>query len=312
MGKNLRNSLDLSRRNKEEIGIRVEKLEDVGISINQMIVAIILIVIGFTTYYLVPYSVAKMQVTLLFMLMNMILVLVILGLTFICMLVFEYIERFLLWLSIKTCCRKDKRLHHVISKNMIAHRPRNSKTSIMFTLAISYLIFSASSFLLLSSLIIKQTESLIGADIRVNNPKGYLNEIPIAEFLDNQMDPANGATVVDYAFVTQDLRNFQKSIFNRPDTDVNLHHNKLRDLSDYHSTEFKIFGVPQNFMQVINEEFYIPTDMQTVGNVPNLSDGKVDAVGLLYSDEDFEQYPCYDTDNQDCFGVAVQSDLEAY
>ena len=34
MGKNLRSSLDLNRRNKEEIGIRVEKLEDVGISIN--------------------------------------------------------------------------------------------------------------------------------------------------------------------------------------------------------------------------------------------------------------------------------------
>ena len=34
MGKNLRNSLDLSRRNKEEIGIKIEKLEDVGISVN--------------------------------------------------------------------------------------------------------------------------------------------------------------------------------------------------------------------------------------------------------------------------------------
>ena len=59
MGKNLRNSLDLSRRNKEEIGIKIEKLEDVGISVNQMIVAIVLIVIGFTTYYLVPYSISK-------------------------------------------------------------------------------------------------------------------------------------------------------------------------------------------------------------------------------------------------------------
>ena len=34
MGKNLRNSLDLNRRNKEELGIKVEKLEDMGISIN--------------------------------------------------------------------------------------------------------------------------------------------------------------------------------------------------------------------------------------------------------------------------------------
>ena len=117
--------------------------------------------------------------------MDLILVLVILGLTFICMLVFEYMERALLWICMQTCCRRDRRLHRVISKNMIAHRPRNSKTSVMFTLAISYLIFSASSFLLLSSLIIKQTESLIGADIRVTHPNSYLNEVPISEFLDS-------------------------------------------------------------------------------------------------------------------------------
>ena len=34
MGKNLRNSLDLNRRNKDELGIKVEKLEDMGISVN--------------------------------------------------------------------------------------------------------------------------------------------------------------------------------------------------------------------------------------------------------------------------------------
>ena len=59
MDKNLRNSLDLNRRNKEEIGIKVEKLADMGISINQLIISIVLIVVGFSTYYLVPYTVAK-------------------------------------------------------------------------------------------------------------------------------------------------------------------------------------------------------------------------------------------------------------
>ena len=158
MGKNLRQSLDLNRRSKDELGIRVEKLEDVGISVNQLIVSIVLIVVGFSTYYLVPYAVFKQQATLLYMLMNTLLILIILGMTFICMLLFEYIERFLLWCSMKTCCRRDKRLYHVITKNMEAHRRRNSKTSIMFTLAISYLIFSASSFKLLSSLIVKNAE----------------------------------------------------------------------------------------------------------------------------------------------------------
>ena len=58
----------------------------------------------------------------------------------------------------------------------------------------------------------------------------------------------------------------------------------MSDLSDYHSVDAKMYGVPANFMNVINDEFYMPKDMQDVSDVPDLSDGKPDAVGLLYSD----------------------------
>ena len=50
-------------------------------------------------------------------------------------------------------------------------------------------------------------------------------------------------------------------------------------------------------MKVINDEFYMPKDMQDVSGVDNLSDGKPDAVGLLYSDEDETQYSCYQDSN---------------
>ena len=201
LGKNLRSSLDLNRRSKDEVGIRVERLEDVGISVNQLIVSVMLIVVGFGCYYLVPYALFKQLWTLMFMLLNIVLILIILGLTFICILIFEYLERFLLWASINTCCRKDKRLHHVIIKNMEAHKPRNAKTSIMFTLAISFLIFSASSFALTSTLIVKGVEAFIGADMMATNSNGYINEVPIAEFLDNNMGTSD-SPVVGYAFQT--------------------------------------------------------------------------------------------------------------
>ena len=201
MGKNLRNSLDLNRRSKDEVGIKVEKLEDVGISFNQLVVSLILIVVGFSCYYLVPYSIFNQNFTVFFMLLNMVLILIIIGLTFICVLLFEYLERLILWICINTCCRCDKRLHHVIIKNMEAHRPRNSKTSLMFTLAISFLIFSASSFSLTSTLVVKAAESIIGSDIKAQNLSGYLDEIPIAEFLDNQI-AAVGQPVLDYAFAS--------------------------------------------------------------------------------------------------------------
>jgi len=201
LGKNLRNSLDLNRRSKDEVGIRVERLEDVGISINQLFVSLILIFVGFSCYYVVPYTIFNNMLTLMFMILNIVLILVILGLTFICVLIFEYLESLLLWICMQTCCRCDKRLHHVIKKNMEAHKPRNSKTSLMFTLSISFLIFSASSFALMATLVVKAVEAVIGADLKASNPNGYLNEVPISEFLNSQMG-ADDSPVIDYSFTS--------------------------------------------------------------------------------------------------------------
>ena len=72
----------------------------------------------------------------------------------------------------------------VIEKNMSGHKKRNSKTSIMFTLAISFLIFASSSFQLLSDLIGKSVLQFIGADLQAFSPEDYISEKPIADFLD--------------------------------------------------------------------------------------------------------------------------------
>ena len=57
MSTNLRDSLDLSRNNaKNDIGIKIERLEEVGISSNQLGLGIILVLIGTITYYGVPLS----------------------------------------------------------------------------------------------------------------------------------------------------------------------------------------------------------------------------------------------------------------
>ena len=67
---------------------------------------------------------------------------------------------------------------------MRGHRKRNSKTSIMFTLAISFMIFAASSFQLISALIEMSVGQFIGADMQIISFHQYIPEIPIADFLD--------------------------------------------------------------------------------------------------------------------------------
>jgi hypothetical protein len=113
---------------------------------------------------------------------------IIIGLTFMSVLIFEFVEKGLLWCVLNSCCRKDKRLRAVISKNLDGHRKRNSKTSIMFTLAISFLIFAASSFTLLAGLIEGEVVTLFGSDLYIDSfgaPSGhYLNETALSEFLD--------------------------------------------------------------------------------------------------------------------------------
>ena len=184
MGMTLRNSLDLNRRTDGEIGVKIQKLEAVGIDTNALIVSSLLIGIGFTTYYLVPYAFIHNNMTMANSILNCLLILIIIGLTLICVLVFPYLEWALLWITMNTCCKKDKRLMRVIETNMNGHRKRNSKTSIMFTLAISFLIFSASSFELILSLIEKTVLQYIGADMVAVSWGGYIPEIPIANFLD--------------------------------------------------------------------------------------------------------------------------------
>ena len=109
------------------------------------------------------------------------------GLTGICVLIFPFVEHCLLWLTLNTCCRRDRKLLRIVEKNMQGHRKRNSKTSLMFTLAISFLIFSASAFELLTILLQETIIQVIGADISSQSANKYMVEIPVRDFLDVQV-----------------------------------------------------------------------------------------------------------------------------
>lgn len=122
-----------------------------------------------------------------FFIFQFLLILVILGLTFVSVLLFKPLEYLVMNIILLTCCRRDKKIKPIVAKNLEAHRKRNNKTSIMFTLALSFLIFSASSFELINNMIGDTVESLIGADMYANVMFGakysYIDEGPITEFL---------------------------------------------------------------------------------------------------------------------------------
>lgn len=56
LGKNLRSSLDPARRTAGEISVKFSQLADYGMSVEQLLMAVMLVVLGIACYYFAPVS----------------------------------------------------------------------------------------------------------------------------------------------------------------------------------------------------------------------------------------------------------------
>lgn len=204
LGKNLRSSLDLNHRANNEKSVNVQRLEDMGLSPTQTIIGLMLVGYGFVTYYLVPLTFFNEEMKWYLLIFDALLIMIILGLTFLSLLLFEHLEKALLAILMWTCARGDRKLKGVIEKNLDGHRQRNSKTSIMFTLAMGYLIYAASSFKLLSGMIRGTVITEFGSDLYIksitstslsssSSYKYPLDESSLTAFIEDQTDGAVAA-----------------------------------------------------------------------------------------------------------------------
>jgi hypothetical protein len=75
------------------------------------------------------------------------------GLAFVSILLLPFVQTMFLKLFL-LFMRKDKNLEKVVAKNLESHANRNTKTAMMFTIALSFLIFSGSTFQLIGNLVV--------------------------------------------------------------------------------------------------------------------------------------------------------------
>ena len=246
MDKNLRTSLDQNKRTQDEYSIKIERLENVGMSLSQFIIALTFVAIGFMSFYWIPRSFQNQEMMWFFFQLNLVLVLIVVGLTFLSTLLFRRCEKIMLWLTLNLCCRRDKSLYLVIVKNMKAHRKRNMKTSIMFTMSISFLMFATTTFQLLIKAFSSIAEQMIGADMYADTQgMEMLNEGPITELLD-KMAALESKPIVDYCFVSASISQvmaWSQSRYEQKISDINGFKTPVKTLT-------KIHAVPENFFNV--------------------------------------------------------------
>lgn len=87
LGKNLRSSLDLYHRAIGEMQVSVQKLGEYGLSVEQFTMAFMLVILGIITYYGAPVAFLFQNYRLFFIILNSLLIVMILGMTFLAALV---------------------------------------------------------------------------------------------------------------------------------------------------------------------------------------------------------------------------------
>ncbi len=196
-----------------------------GFSTWQIVLSLLLIVAGFLVYYMIPYAFTFSDYALFLGILNVILLAMVIGLCLIASTVQvarasllgagfgigspqalppqPMLEQGLLWLLV---WGPDARMLPLMWKNMAAHRSRNQKTALMFTLSLGFIIFSGASFSLQAATIGSTIESFVGADLNIYAPD-WASPLPVAALrsaLAQEMQRP-GTLVTGYDFATFEL-----------------------------------------------------------------------------------------------------------
>jgi hypothetical protein len=161
----LSDSLDVYKQSSAAVSVVATRLENLGVSGSQLAVGSGLVFIGFLVYLLIPYAFVIRDFDLMFTALNALIIVVVTGLVTLSTVAQSLLEKLLVYAAM--ALTPDKRFISLVLKNLAAHRSRNQKTVLMFTVAITFVVFVGSIFFLQGASIESNLRVAFGADIVV-------------------------------------------------------------------------------------------------------------------------------------------------
>ncbi|KAA0154285.1 hypothetical protein FNF29_02505 [Cafeteria roenbergensis] len=270
----LRDSLDLYHQTINEMSVTIRRLSEVGISATQAAVSLVLVVVGFVTFYVLPLAFATRQFPVFLGVLSAVLVGMLLGLSVVGATLQPTVET-----AIGRCllaAAGRARLSTVVSKNLAAHRRRNAKTAYMVSISTAFVVFAGAMFSLQAASIESNFKLFLGADIVAVAPAAtgsaalasqqaaVMPQQSLTEYLSAEAArsaaaaarapagaPASvsGATVQSFTFIAQDVGSTAPSTSTR-----------LSPLPLVPSRRSAVTAVQRNYLSVAYGEFTTITE----------------------------------------------------
>jgi hypothetical protein len=143
LGHNLQDALDT--RHSKTVGVKfnIERSVDAGINTTWLVVGAFMATLGFAIYYLMPLALLAMNLALMLHMFFALLVGLLMGLILLALNFQPLLERMVVFLFLWW---ETLALRTLVINNLVTHRVRNRKTSIMFALSLGFILFITLAF----------------------------------------------------------------------------------------------------------------------------------------------------------------------
>jgi hypothetical protein len=141
--KNLHDTLDSARSKTTAVKFSIERASDSYVDGGLMFFGVGVTLFGFLIYYLLPLALVSFNLTLFFNLFFALLIGMLCGLVFLALNAEHFLELVVMSLFFYW---ERRAITSVVLKNHVAHKLRNRKTTIMFALSLSFILFIAVAY----------------------------------------------------------------------------------------------------------------------------------------------------------------------
>ena len=232
-------SLDIAHNKSKAVSVQVET-NNWTARLTLLVFGVVTVLFGISIYYILPLALLSMNIALFLGIFLAVLIAFLLGLVLLSLNAQFFIERAIVY-TLFLVERTSMRL--LIVKNLAAHRLRNRKTTIMYAISLSFIIFLMVNFDM-------QMNSSLYSALRANGQKLVVNMnndsglgLPVGsliEIIRNHPD-----TVSDFAWSSITL----DKLCSRADATLLKNNGKLYEYTSY------IRAVSPNIFDVLDEEF---------------------------------------------------------
>eukprot|EP00743_Colponemidia_sp_Colp-15_P004098 GILK01004422.1.p1 GENE.GILK01004422.1~~GILK01004422.1.p1 ORF type:complete len:1015 (+),score=201.79 GILK01004422.1:200-3244(+) len=235
LGQNLHDSLDTNRSKTKAVAFSLNRSSGGSFPVAMLTAGALMAVIGFLIYYLVPLALISLNVALFLNIFFAVLVGMLLGLVLLALNVEHLVEKLVARILF---CWESSAIMNIVLKNLTAHRLRNRKTTIMYSLALAFIIFLTVAYDMQIRSVIFQTLQQKGALVHLSSGDSAVG-LPVSR-LESTLENLRAQNLVaSYSWISFELDTGKPSYITKAE---------LSNIGKVYSYSQQVVGVSPNLM----------------------------------------------------------------